>query len=82
MCAAREKIHELASRYVSDELAAHRREYFDLAKTWDPKDFNATALARRAIAALRRVGTGAGVEGRALEVAEEVARWAELAWDR
>ena len=29
-----------------------------------------------------RVGTGAGVEGRALEVAEEVARWAELAWDR
>ena len=43
---------------------------------------DAAALARRAIAALRRVGTGAGVEGRALEVAEEVARWAELAWDR
>ncbi|KAH8050785.1 alpha-L-fucosidase [Aureococcus anophagefferens] len=33
---------------TTDELAAHRREYFDLAKTWDPKDFNATALARRA----------------------------------
>ena len=38
---------------------------------------DAAALARRAIAALRRVGTGAGAEGRALEVAEEVARWAE-----
>ena len=33
---------------TTDELAAHRREYFDLAKTWDPKDFNATALAKRA----------------------------------
>ena len=33
---------------TTDELAAHRREYFDLAKTWNPKDFNATALATRA----------------------------------
>ena len=33
---------------TTDELAAHRREYFDHAKTWNPKDFNATALATRA----------------------------------